>query len=101
MPISPDQRPPHTVDLRGYVDQRLADLDQRLSEQRLDLKERLATMNEFREALRDQANQMATRDQLEQLRERVNETRIHVASYAAAIATLISLVIALLANVIQ
>lgn len=86
------------VDLRTHFDQRLTDMDQRLREQRDDLKDRLAAMNEFREALKDQSGQMATRDQLDQLRERVTENRIHVASIAAGVSLIISLLSAVIAR---
>lgn len=84
------------VPLGEHVAQRLRDLELRLSEQRDDLKDRLGAMNEFREALRDQSAQMATRHELEVLRlaieqklttqrELLTQSRIQVAGLAAAV----------------
>jgi hypothetical protein len=89
------------VNLRHYFDQRLRDLDQRLTEQRDDLKDRLAGMNEFREALKDQSNQMATRDQLDQLRERLTETRLHVATVAGTVSIVVSIVVSIAAYLLN
>jgi hypothetical protein len=66
------------VALRDYLERRLEDLDRRLSDRFLlsdsavakaerTMNERLNSMNEFRDALKDQANRMATRVELERL----------------------------------
>ncbi len=39
------------------------------------MNERLNSMNEFREALKDQSSKMATRNELEKVEEAVNELR--------------------------
>ena len=74
------------VALKEFLERRIADLDQRLS-MRLDMNdasvsraerlmsERLAGMNEFRDALKDQANRMATRVEHETLAAQVHELR--------------------------
>ncbi len=72
--------------LRAYVDVRLADLIDRVTERfalndssvakaERTMNERLNSMNEFRDALKDQANRMATRLELERVEADVNELR--------------------------
>lgn len=68
------------VELKYYLERLIAEHDRRY-EQRFTaseqavlkaeraMKERLDSMNEFREALKDQANRMATRDELERVDE--------------------------------
>ena len=85
------------IPLREYVDRCLADLELRLSEQRTDLKERLASMNEFRDALRDQSAKMATRDSLDELRDRIAEVRQHAAVTAALVSLAMGVIVAVLA----
>ena len=85
------------IPLREYVDRCLADLELRLSEQRSDLKERLASMNEFRDALRDQSAKMATRDSLDELRDRIAEVRQHAAVTAALVSLAMGVIVAVLA----
>jgi len=86
------------IALKEYFDRRLTDLD-RLFQQRLDdldrrltdrfhlndaavnearkvISERLASMNEFRDALRDQANRMATRLELEAVDKDVQQLQL-------------------------
>lgn len=72
------------VSLRDYVDRRLADMDQhynalfRLNETSVSkaertMNERLNSMNEFRDALKDQANRMATRTEVEKVDQAVQD----------------------------
>lgn len=82
------------VDIKSYIDQRLHDLEARLAEQRADLGARLNGMNEIREAMRDQAATMATRDHLEEVKERITDLRIHAASVSAVVAVVVSALIA-------
>jgi uncharacterized coiled-coil protein SlyX len=85
------------VDIKSYIDQRLHDLESRLAEQRSDLSARLAGMNEIREAMRDQAASMATRDHLDEVKERIVDLRMHAASVSAVVAVVVSVVIAVVA----
>ncbi len=66
------------VALKEYFDRRLDDLDRRLTDRfglsdsavskaERTMNERLNSMNEFRDALRDQANRMATRAELDKV----------------------------------
>lgn len=71
------------VELKYYLERLIAESDRRY-EQRFAASEqavlkaeramaaRLDSMNEFREALKDQANRMATRDELERIEEAVH-----------------------------
>lgn len=74
------------IALKEYFERRLDDLERRLddrfawSEQAVAKAEqlmgnRLAAMNEFRDALKDQANRLATRIELEALASQVHELR--------------------------
>lgn len=75
-----------SVSIKEYVDRRFADLERHLVE-RFSLSDtavskaehtmdaRLNSMNEFRDALRDQANRMATRIEVDQLRDQIGELR--------------------------
>jgi hypothetical protein len=67
-----------TVGLKDYVDRRIDDLEKRiferftlndafLSKTESALRDRLQGMNEFREALKDQTNKMATRLEVEKI----------------------------------
>jgi len=53
---------------------------------------RLTGMNEFRDALKDQAGRMATIEQLDRLRDRVVEVEKRIAVTAAVVSLVISLV---------
>jgi hypothetical protein len=72
------------VALKEYFDRRLDDLERRMIERfnladigvnkaERTMNERLNSMNEFREALREQANRMATRSEVEKLDDIVQE----------------------------
>ena len=74
------------VALRDYFDRRLEDLDRRVmdrftlsdaavSKAERTMNDRLNSMNEFRDALKDQAGRMATRSELERLEATVHELR--------------------------
>ena len=74
------------VALKEYFDRRLEDLERRIQDRFMQgdsavtkaertMNERLNSMNEFRDALRDQANRMATRMELDKLEEDVQELR--------------------------
>ena len=74
------------VALKEYFDRRLEDLERRMLDRFLQgdsavtkaertMNERLNSMNEFRDALRDQANRMATRVEVDKLEEDVQELR--------------------------
>lgn len=74
------------VALKEYFDRRLDDLERRvldrfvLSDAAVNKAERtmdarLNSMNEFRDALRDQANRMATRAEMEILRDQIGDLR--------------------------
>jgi len=53
-----------TVSLRAYVDMRFAEAEKAMIQAREQMAHRLDTMNQFREALKDQAAQMVTRREL-------------------------------------
>lgn len=72
------------VTLREYFEKRLDDLEKRVVERfassesavtkaERTMNERLNSMNEFRDALKDQANRMATRVELDKIDEAVQE----------------------------
>ena len=74
------------IALKEYFERRLDDFDRRVQDRFLasesavskaehTMNERLNSMNEFRDALRDQANRMATRLEVEKLEEQVAELR--------------------------
>lgn len=56
---------PHQVAMRDYVDSRFAAMQSAVDKAEVQLRERLAGMNEFRETLRDQASRLATRESLD------------------------------------
>lgn len=91
------------VSLRDYFDGRLAEFDKRFEQQRaateraLDKAEqalgrRLDGMNEFRDALKDQAARMATQEQLDRVRDRVVEQEKRAAVVAAVWSIVVSIV---------
>jgi len=95
------------VSLRDYFDGRLLELDKRIEQQHVStqraldkaeqaLGRRLDGMNEFRDALRDQSNQMATREQLDRVRDRVIEQEKRVAVIAAVWSIVVSVVVGVL-----
>jgi len=65
--------PQEYVTLRDYVDTRLEAIDTSLGKAERSLNERLATMNEFREALRDQSGKFATRENVDFARDRLEK----------------------------
>lgn len=96
------------VGIRDYLERRIDDLDKRVAERFLmnqdavdkaekTMNERLNSMNEFRDALRDQANRMATRVELEKLDEAVQELRRAKANLDGRLMTVGALVSALVA----
>ncbi len=60
-------------DLRSAVNERFQLSDVAVSKAERTMNERLNSMNEFRDALRDQSNKMATRSELEKIDEAVQE----------------------------
>ena len=77
---------PEVVPLKEYLDRRIDDLatrvferftlnDDAIGEARRGVNDRLNAMNEFRDALRDQASRMATRIELSRLDEEVQAVR--------------------------
>jgi len=107
------------ISFRDYFDQRIDDLDRRvadrftLSDQAVakaerTMNDRLNSMNEFRDALRDQANRMATRTEMENLEAQVNELRRVAANFdgrvamaAALISVLTSVVVGWIVSVLK
>ena len=101
------------VSLREYLDREIHNLSLRLAEQQrytdkavdkaeFALSKRLDGMNEFRDALRDQASRMATREQLDQLRERIIEMEKRAAVTSAlvgmSVSVIVSVIVALLSK---
>lgn len=62
-------------DLDRRVEQRFASSDTAVAKAEKTMNDRLNAMNEFRDALKDQANRMATRVELEQVSNQVEELR--------------------------
>ena len=103
-----------TVSWQEYVDQRFADFDRRiverftLSDAAVDkaeqkMNERLNAMNEFRDALKDQANRMATRVELETVSDQVDEMRRGKANFDGRLAVVsagISLIMSIIVGLI-
>jgi hypothetical protein len=98
------------VPLRDYIERRLDDLDRRYEQRFADglaaitkaeqaINDRLAGMNEFRDALKDQASRMATRAELEAVGELVSELRrakAHLDGRLVMLATVVSAAVSLL-----
>jgi two-component sensor histidine kinase len=74
------------VALREYLERRIEDLDRRITDRfalsdaavikaERTMNDRLDSMNEFRDALKDQASRMATREELETVDRMVQELR--------------------------
>ena len=74
------------ISLKEYLDRRLDDLkasvnerfglaDSAVAKAERTMNERLNSMNEFRDALKDQANRMATRIEVEKVEAELNELR--------------------------
>ena len=74
------------VSLRDYIERRITDLEQQItlrftlndeaiSKAERTMNDRLNGMNEFRDALKDQAGRMATRIELEALLDQVHDLR--------------------------
>lgn len=53
------------VPLKEFIESRLASVEHAIAKSERLLEVRLATMNEFRESLRDQASRMATKEQVD------------------------------------
>ena len=101
------------VALRDYIDQRLGDFDRRVSDRFMlndvaireakdGINARLAGMNEFRDALKDQTNRMATRLELEKLTGDVEDLRRTKANFEGrmiVIATLASFAMSLIVGI--
>jgi hypothetical protein len=95
------------VSVRDYFERRLEDLDRRFVQQHeatqraLDKAEqalgrRLDGMNEFRDALKDQSNRMATQEQLDRVRDRVIEQEKRAAVVAAVWSIIVSVIVGVL-----
>lgn len=106
------------VPLRDYIEQLIIEHDKRY-EQRFKLmdeavgkaertmNERLNSMNEFRDALKDQGNRMATRVELDQVESQVQELRRAKANLdgrhaiiSAAISTIVTIAMAIILHFI-
>ena len=107
MADTPESNHREIVSLRDYFDGRLAEQDRRHEQQYLAtqraidkaeqaLGRRLDGMNEFREALKDQANRMATQEQLDRVRDRVIEQEKRAAVIAAFWSIIVSISVGLL-----
>ncbi len=94
------------ITLRDYFNEKVTALEQRLDQQRLYMERavdkaevalgrRLDGMNEFRDALKDQASRMATSEQLDRVRDRVSETEKKIAVTAAIWSMVVSIVVGL------
>jgi hypothetical protein len=95
------------IPLRDYIERRLEDLDRRYEQRFTDsqsaitkaeraINDRLAGMNEFRDALKDQSSRMATRLEMEALAERVAELRrakAHVDGRLVMLAVVVSAIV--------
>jgi len=103
------------IALREYLERRIADLERRIddrfawnddavNEAKQAIKERLNSMNEFRDALRDQAGRMATRVELERLDQTVQELQRAKANFDGRLlvtASLVSIVISAVATLLM
>jgi len=61
--------------LRDYVDQRLVDMQRAVDKAEQTINTRLEGMNEFRAAMKDQQAQMATKEDLANLRMRIDDLK--------------------------
>ncbi len=61
--------------MRDYVDTRISDLKEAITDARATMEERLTGMNEFRASLRDQGEKFASRESVETLEKRVQELK--------------------------
>jgi len=59
---------------------------------------KLASMNELRGAMNDLATHAATRDQLDALKEKVNEVKVQVAVVAALVSLLVSVLVVIVSR---
>jgi len=98
------------IPLRDYIERRLEDLDRRYEQRFSDglaaiqkaedaINARLAGMNEFRDALKDQSGKMATRLELETLANTVAELRrakAHLDGRLVMLAAVVSAAVSLL-----
>jgi Arc/MetJ-type ribon-helix-helix transcriptional regulator len=62
-------------DLVKYMDRRFQSSDEAVQKAERTMNERLNSMNEFRDALRDQASRMATRVEMDKIDDNVQELR--------------------------
>lgn len=107
------------VALKEYLDRRIDDLrtainerfqlsDSAVSKAERTMNERLNSMNEFRDALRDQSNRMATRVEMEKIDETVRELQRAKANldgrlmvFSGGISVLVTLIIWGLTQVVK
>ncbi len=75
-------------ELDKRIDQRFILIDLAITKAEVALAARLQAMNEFRDALKDQAGRMATRVELDHLTEEVNELRRNKANLDGRMAML-------------
>jgi len=78
------------VSLLRYTERLFDTLEARLRDRDAALESRLAAMNEIREAMKDQAAKMATRDQLDGVKEAVALMKVHIAVTSAIVSLLVS-----------
>lgn len=94
------------VSLRDFLESKVLELEKRLEQQRISteraldkaeqaLGRRLDAMNEFRDALKDQAARMATQEQLDRVRDRVIEIEKRTAVTAAVWSLITSIIVGL------
>src|SRR6185436_2455512 len=94
------------VSIRDFFDGKIGELEKRFDQQRMAteraldkaeqaLGRRLDAMNEFRDALKDQAARMATQEQLDRVRDRVIEIEKRTAVTAAIWSLVVSIVVGL------
>lgn len=89
------------VPLKEYIDQRMQDFERRLIDRFTLNDRRLDAMNEFREALKDQANRMATRVELEKLDGDVRELQRAKANYDGRVLVTVSVLSLVISIVIS
>jgi hypothetical protein len=89
------------IPLRDYIDVKISDLNTRLNDQKISLDHRLDSMNAFREAMRDAQSNSVTKPELAELRNRVGDMRVSVASISSAIAIITSIITAIVISYVR
>lgn len=84
-----DQR---VLNLSTLIEQQRAYADRAVEKAELAVDKRLTAMNEFRDALKDQAARMATQEQVDRVRDRVVEVEKRMAVIAATYGVLSGIV---------